>query len=204
MLGHRRGSDPHEPPAPQPHDRRPDRNNNQPAQPTTTRDPDPELQHPVSAAIPAIGTTAASSNVRLAGFNATESCETQTYSANEPNSKNGLPGTSPSTWPNTSSPDRNRVTLSPTASICPAKSAPRPLALGLSSPLTRRMVRGFARMVCQSLRLTDAAAGGACGRVGSECGSAPRLDGRHLGPWGGGESVVRPASTNAAAVPSAA
>jgi hypothetical protein len=72
---------------------------------------------------PEMGTAAACSKVRFAGLGASLSDRAQAYSAKEP-----------SQVPNTSSPGRNRLTFSPTASTRPATSLPRMRALGFRSP----------------------------------------------------------------------
>lgn len=98
------------------------------------------------AVLPASGTAAACSNVRLSGFGSTTSWEAHTYSAN-----------APSASPNTSSPGRSRVTSLPTASTRPAKSVPRIRSFGARSPNTSLARYGSPRMRCQSRALTAAA-----------------------------------------------
>jgi hypothetical protein len=71
----------------------------------------PTSRMPWSAVHPVVGTVAASSKPRFAGFGAILSGRAVAYSANVP-----LP------TPNTSSPGRNAVTSPPTASITPATS----------------------------------------------------------------------------------
>ena len=70
-----------------------------------------------------MGTAAACSKVRVAGFGAALRSRTHAYSAKEP-----------SQMPNTASPGRNRVTVLPTASTRPATSLPRTRVLGFRSP----------------------------------------------------------------------
>ena len=99
----------------------------------------------------ATGTDAACSNVRPAGLVITApSWRMLMYSARVPRS---------SRPPNTSSPGRNSVTFSPTASTDPAMSAPSlpPLARGRDSPAIIRTRYGAPLMKCQSSGLIDAA-----------------------------------------------
>src|SRR5437667_120891 len=81
------------------------------------------LRSPWRAVPPEIGTAAACSNVRFAGFRASLASGADAYSAKEP-----------SAVPNTSSPGWNRVTFFPIASTTPATSRPRNGTLGLRSP----------------------------------------------------------------------
>jgi len=66
---------------------------------------------------PAVGNVAASSNDRLAGFNASAISGAAANSAYAPKPHR-------ESSPNTSSPGRNRVTFRPTASTWPAMSVP--------------------------------------------------------------------------------
>src|SRR5665811_2366367 len=75
-----------------------------------------------------------------------DSSETDAYSAYAPTHQ-----------PKTSSPGRNRVTLVPTASTCPATSVPRTAFFGLRSPYTGRATYGRPLMIAQSAGLTPAA-----------------------------------------------
>src|ERR1700691_2680214 len=83
----------------------------------------PQSRRPWSAVIAAMGTAAASSNDRLAGFGANFSSDAHTYSAN--------PFPSNPVIPKTSSPARNCFTSLPTASTRPAISQPMIGLLGL-------------------------------------------------------------------------
>src|SRR2546428_618758 len=106
----------------------------------------PLSRSPWRAVNPAMGTAAASSNVRLAGFGANLFSAAHTYSAK-----------APPRWPNTSSPARNWDTFLPTASTCPAMSTPATSLFGLRSPDDMRRRYGRPRMMCQSAALTEAA-----------------------------------------------
>ena len=95
---------------------------------------------------PAIGTVAACSKVRLAGFRASSSSDAAAYSAYEPVDA-----------PKTSSPGLNRVTALPTAATCPATSVPRTPIFGLRRPYTGRAMYGSPLITAQSAGLTPAA-----------------------------------------------
>src|SRR2546429_407925 len=98
---------------------------------------------------PAMGTAAACSKGRLAGFGASAPSDTAAYSAKAPPSRFAEP--------KTASPGRNRVPLEPTASTCPATSVPRTRFFGLRSPYIGRAMYGRPAMIAQSPGLTPAA-----------------------------------------------
>ena len=87
-----------------------------------------------------VGTTAACSNVRLAGFGASVSSCPRAYSAKAPLQA-----------PNTSSPGRSRVTPAPTAATRPATSCPATRSFGRRSPKPISRTRyGRPVMRCQT------------------------------------------------------
>ena len=94
---------------------------------TSTRCPAftaPTSRIPRRAVVAAMGSAAACSNVRLAGFGATLSSAAHAYSAKAPRTK-----------PNTSSPGCSPCTFAPTASTTPAASLPTTGIFGLVSPI---------------------------------------------------------------------
>ncbi len=94
---------------------------------TSTRWPGftaPTSRIPRRAVVAAMGSAAACSNVRLAGFGTTLSCAAHAYSAKAPRTK-----------PNTSSPGRSPRTFAPTVSTTPAASLPATGIFGLVSPI---------------------------------------------------------------------
>ncbi len=117
---------------------------------TSTRCPDftaPTSRIPRRAVVAAMGSAAACSNVRLAGFGTTWSCAAHAYSAKAPR-----------TNPNTSSPGCSPRTSAPTASTSPAASLPTTGIFGLVSPIPmRRATYGSPRRMCQSAGLRAAA-----------------------------------------------
>ncbi len=98
------------------------------------------------AASAEIGTAAAASNARLAGFSASLFSPVQAYSAQVPLH-----------MPNTSSPGWNCFTFFPIDSTCPARSNPGTPYLGLSSPVTIRIAKGAPLTLKQSHMLRPAA-----------------------------------------------
>ena len=92
----------------------------------------------------AVGTAAACSKVRLAGLRTTVPA-THTYSAKAPLL---VP-------PNTVSPGRRSVTVAPTASTVPAKSAPGTGCLGRRSPAAGRAMYGRPVTAYHSAGFTD-------------------------------------------------
>ena len=98
---------------------------------------------------PACGIVEASANVSSAGLWARPDSAATAYSAKPPLSAR--------LSPYTSSPGRNRVTPSPTASTHPAMSDPSVRRAGARSPPSRAYA-GEPRRVSQSLRFTDVAA----------------------------------------------
>ena len=97
-----------------------------PAPMTSTRWPaftSPTSRIPRSAVVAAMGTAAACSKVRLAGFGTTWSCAAHAYSAKAPRTR-----------PSTSSPGRRSRTFAPTDSTTPAASTPATRVFGLVSP----------------------------------------------------------------------
>ena len=117
---------------------------------TSTRCPActaPTSRIPRSAVVAAMGSAAACSNVRLAGFGATLSSAAHAYSAKAPR-----------TNPNTSSPGCSPRTFAPTASTTPAASLPTTGIFGLVSPIPMsRATFGSPRRMCQSAGLRAAA-----------------------------------------------
>ena len=87
--------------------------------------------------MPAVGTAAACSKVRLAGIRTM--FRPLTYSANAPDRE-----------PNTRSPTSMWVTLAPIASTSPATSTPRTVVFGRRRPSLRRARYGLPRSMCQS------------------------------------------------------
>jgi hypothetical protein len=90
--------------------------------------------------VPEIGTAAASSKLRAAGFRASFFTGTTANSANEPDEAN----------PITSSPGANPATADPTAWTTPATSPPRTRVFGLRSPRNSRAKYGFPSMTCHT------------------------------------------------------
>src|SRR5215211_423865 len=97
-----------------------------------------------------MGTAAASSKDRLAGFKTNASSGAHTYSAKPPQPPADIS-------PNTSSPGLNCVTFLPTTSTCPAISDPRISFLGFRSPELRRIRKGSALRRWRSAAFADTA-----------------------------------------------
>ena len=108
------------------------------------------FRRPCIAVQPAVGSVAASSKDRLAGFDTSAVSGAAANSAYAPKPHR-------ESSPNTSSPGRNPVTFRPTASTLPAMSLPMILNLGVRSPATSRKGSGVPRSRCQSPAFAAAA-----------------------------------------------